>query len=208
MDRSTVPSQTPQPQRGSGGFPRSPASHALPTSTTPCRLPEGESAPPEPPAPHTVLPPKIFYIKQEPFEPKEEISGGGTQSGGTKEETKVFPGGNTEENGELGFLLPSGAGQTSGGGGPSWKPVDRSRSKSCILSEPQFLHPQNGCDTIPECGCNDAKCNNTDDALSTVPGIQKVLPKWYPLLEILLLRIFPLSSLMVPVNRDPPLPHL
>ncbi|XP_026982781.1 zinc finger and BTB domain-containing protein 9 [Sagmatias obliquidens] len=121
---STVPSQTPQPQRGSGGFPHSPASHALPTSSTPCRLPESESAPPEPPAPHTVLPPKIFYIKQEPFEPKEEISGGGTQSGGTKEETKVFPGGNTEENGELGFLLPSGAGQTSGGGGPSWKPVD------------------------------------------------------------------------------------
>lgn len=36
----------------------------------------------------------------------------------------MFPAGNTEENGELGFLLPSGAGTTSGGGGPSWKPVD------------------------------------------------------------------------------------
>ncbi|XP_006144280.1 zinc finger and BTB domain-containing protein 9 [Tupaia chinensis] len=114
--------QTPQPQRVSGVFPRPHGSHPLPISATPRRPPEGESAPLELPAP-PALPPKIFYIKQEPFEPKEEI-GGGTQSGCVKEETKVFPGGDTEGNGELGFLLPSGAGTTSGGGGPSWKPVD------------------------------------------------------------------------------------
>ncbi|XP_037698660.1 zinc finger and BTB domain-containing protein 9 [Choloepus didactylus] len=116
---SAALSQTPQPQRVSGGFPHSHGSHHLPLSATPHRLPEGESAPPEPPAP-PALPPKIIYIKQEPFEPKEELSRGGTQSGGAKEETKVFPGG----DGDLGFLLPSGAGTTSGGGGPSWKPVD------------------------------------------------------------------------------------
>lgn len=121
---SAAPSQAPHPQRGSGSFPHPSGSHPLPVSATPRRLPEGESAPLEPPASHTALPPKIFFVKQEPFEPKEEISGGGTQSGGAKEETKVFPGGDTEGNGELGFLLPSGTGTTSGGGGPSWKPVD------------------------------------------------------------------------------------
>ncbi|XP_022366469.1 zinc finger and BTB domain-containing protein 9 [Enhydra lutris kenyoni] len=122
---SASPSQTPQPQRVSGAFPCPHGSHPLPISTTPRRVSEGESAPLEPPAPHTALPPKVFYIKQEPSEPKEEVSGGGTQSGGTKEETKVFPGGDTEGNGQLGFLLPSGAGGTyGGGGGPSWKPVD------------------------------------------------------------------------------------
>lgn len=36
----------------------------------------------------------------------------------------MFSGGDTEGNGELRFLLPSGAGATSGGGSPSWKPVD------------------------------------------------------------------------------------
>ncbi|XP_004479841.1 zinc finger and BTB domain-containing protein 9 [Dasypus novemcinctus] len=121
---SAALSQMPQPQRVSGGFPRTHGSHPLSISATPRRLPESESGPPEPPAPVTALPPKIFYIKQEPFDPKEEISGGGTQSGGTKEETKMFPGGGTEGDGELGFLLPSGAGTASGGGGPSWKPVD------------------------------------------------------------------------------------
>lgn len=120
---SAALSQAPQPPRISG-VPRPHASHPLPLSTTPRRLPEDESVPLEPPAPPTALPPKILYIKQEPFEPKEEISGGGTQAGGVKEETKVFPGGDTEGNKELGFLLPTGAGATSGGGGPSWKPVD------------------------------------------------------------------------------------
>ncbi|EHB09634.1 Zinc finger and BTB domain-containing protein 9 [Heterocephalus glaber] len=116
-------SQAPQPQRVSGSFPCTHGSHPLPISATPRRLPESESAPLEPPA-SPALPPKIFYIKQEPYEPKEEIGGGGTQSGGAKEETKVFPGGDSEGNGELRFLLPSGAGATSGSGGPSWKPVD------------------------------------------------------------------------------------
>ncbi|XP_021568980.1 zinc finger and BTB domain-containing protein 9 [Carlito syrichta] len=121
---SATLSQTPQPQRVSGSFSHPHGSHPLPISATPCRLAEGESAPLELPAPPTALPPKIFYIKQEPCEPKEEISGGGTQSGVAKEETKMFPEGNTEGNGDLGFLFPSGTGATSGGGGPSWKPVD------------------------------------------------------------------------------------
>ncbi|XP_004590330.1 zinc finger and BTB domain-containing protein 9 [Ochotona princeps] len=121
---SAALSQTPQPQRVSGSLPRPHGSLALPGSTPPCRLSEGDSAPPDTPAPSTVLPPKIFYIKQEPFEPKEELSGGGTSSGGTKEETKVFPGGDTVGSGELGFMLPSGVGAASGGGGASWKPVD------------------------------------------------------------------------------------
>lgn len=112
-----------QPPRVSG-VPRLPGSHPLPVSATPCRLAEDESAPLEPPAPPTALHPKIFYIKQEPFESKEEMSGGGTPSGGVRDETRVFPGGDTEGNRELGFLLPSGAGTTSGAGGPSWKPVD------------------------------------------------------------------------------------
>ncbi|CAK7310741.1 Zinc finger and BTB domain-containing protein 9 [Vulpes lagopus] len=121
---SAAPSQTPEPQRVSGGFPCPHGSHPLPVSTTSCRVP-CESSPLEPPALHTAPPPKVFYIKQEPSEPEEEISGGGTQSGGTKEETKVFSGGDTKGNGELGFLLPLGAGATyGGGGGPSWKPVD------------------------------------------------------------------------------------
>ncbi|XP_037376762.1 zinc finger and BTB domain-containing protein 9 [Talpa occidentalis] len=119
---SATLSQTPQPQRVPGGLPHPHGSHPLPMSTTPHRLPEGENAPLEQPPP--TLTPKIFYIKQEPFEPKEDKSGGETQSGGVKEETKVFPGGYTEGNGERGFLLPSGAGATAGGGGPSWKPVD------------------------------------------------------------------------------------
>ncbi|XP_003421084.2 zinc finger and BTB domain-containing protein 9 [Loxodonta africana] len=120
---SEAVSQTPQPQRVSGDFPRLHGSHPSPKSTTPCKLPEGESAPSEPLTTSTALPLKIFYIKQEPFELKEEILGGGTQSGGTKEETKVFPR-NTERDGELELLLPSGADAPSGGGGPSWKPVD------------------------------------------------------------------------------------
>uniref|UniRef100_G3UAW4 Zinc finger and BTB domain containing 9 n=1 Tax=Loxodonta africana TaxID=9785 RepID=G3UAW4_LOXAF len=114
---SEAVSQTPQPQRVSGDFPRLHGSHPSPKSTTPCKLPEGESAPSEPLTTSTALPLKIFYIKQEPFELKEEILGG------TKEETKVFPR-NTERDGELELLLPSGADAPSGGGGPSWKPVD------------------------------------------------------------------------------------
>ncbi|XP_053457128.1 zinc finger and BTB domain-containing protein 9 [Nycticebus coucang] len=121
---SAVLSQTPQSQRVSGSLTHPHGSHPLPISVTPLRLPESESASLELPAPPATLAPKVFYIKQEPLEPKEEISGVGTQSGGAKEEAKVFPGGDTEGNGELGFLLPSGAGATSGGGGPSWKPVD------------------------------------------------------------------------------------
>ncbi|KAM5287096.1 zinc finger and BTB domain-containing protein 9 isoform 1-T3 [Hipposideros larvatus] len=120
---SAALSQPPPPPRVSW-IPRTHGSRPLPMSTVPCRLPEDESAPVEPPAPLTSLHPKIFYIKQEPLESKEEISGGGTQSGGVKEETKVFPGGDTEGTRELGFLLPSGAGAASGRGGPSWKPVD------------------------------------------------------------------------------------
>uniref|UniRef100_G1U4S0 Zinc finger and BTB domain containing 9 n=1 Tax=Oryctolagus cuniculus TaxID=9986 RepID=G1U4S0_RABIT len=121
---SATLSQTPQPQRVSGSLPRPHGSLALPVPATPRRLPEGENAPLEVPAAPAAVPPKIFYIKQEPFESKEELSGGGTQSGGIKEETKAFPGGDPEGSGELGFLLPSGVGAASGGGGPSWKPVD------------------------------------------------------------------------------------
>lgn len=121
---SAASSQTPQSQRASGDFPRPHGSQPLPVSSTPRRLPEGESAPLEPPAPQTARPLKIFYIKQEPFEPKEEKSGGGTQSGAAEEETKVFAGGDSEGNGELAFLLPSGAGAASGGAGSSGKPVD------------------------------------------------------------------------------------
>uniref|UniRef100_A0A8C2YR36 Zinc finger and BTB domain containing 9 n=1 Tax=Chinchilla lanigera TaxID=34839 RepID=A0A8C2YR36_CHILA len=110
-------SQAPQPQRVAGSFPCIRGSRQVPISAAPHRLPEGESVPLEPPA-SPALSPKVFYIKQEPYEPKEEIAGG------AKEETKVFPGGDAEENGELRFLLPSGAGATSGSGGPSWKPVD------------------------------------------------------------------------------------
>lgn len=120
---SAALSQTPQPARVSG-VPHSHGSHPLPISATPRRLPEEESAPLEPPAPPSAAPPKIFYIKQEPFEPKEDITGSGTQSGGIMEETTVFPKGGTEGSEELGFLPPSGVGATSGGGGPSWKPVD------------------------------------------------------------------------------------
>lgn len=68
-------------------------------------------------------PPKI-YIKQEPFEPKEELAGGVTQYVGIKEENKTFPGADSEGNGELGFLLPAGTGAALEAWGPSWKPVD------------------------------------------------------------------------------------
>ncbi|XP_066215737.1 zinc finger and BTB domain-containing protein 9 isoform X2 [Saccopteryx leptura] len=127
---SATISQTPQRARVSG-VPHTRGSRSLPKTATSRRLPEDGSAPPlDPPAATSALPSKIFYVKQEPFEPKEEISGGGTQSGGVKEESTAFPGGDTEGNGELGLLPPSGAGATSGGGGggggggPSWKPVD------------------------------------------------------------------------------------
>ncbi|EPQ15015.1 Zinc finger and BTB domain-containing protein 9 [Myotis brandtii] len=87
---SAALSQTPQPARVSG-VPHSHGSHPLPKSATPRRLPEEESAPLEPPAP-PAAPPKIFYIKQEPFEPKEDITGSGTQSGGITEETTAVHG--------------------------------------------------------------------------------------------------------------------
>ncbi|XP_029411208.1 zinc finger and BTB domain-containing protein 9-like [Nannospalax galili] len=115
--------QTPQPQRVSGGFPRTRGSHPLQVPAPPRRLPEVEGSTLEPPAP-PLLAPKIFYVNQEPFAAKEAQSGAGTQSGGGKEETKAFSGGDSEGNGELRFLLSSGTGATSGAGDPSWKPVD------------------------------------------------------------------------------------
>ncbi|KAM6185487.1 zinc finger and BTB domain-containing protein 9 [Rhynchocyon petersi] len=121
---SETPSQTTESQRVSESSPQLQGSHPPAKSATPCELPEDKSAPQEPATTPTALPLKILYIKQEPFERKEEVAGGGTQPGGTKEETKGFPGGDTERDGELRFLLPSGAGTPSGGGGPSWKPVD------------------------------------------------------------------------------------
>ncbi|XP_075411589.1 zinc finger and BTB domain-containing protein 9 isoform X2 [Tenrec ecaudatus] len=116
-------SQTPQPQSVSGSFPGLPGSQPSPKAATPCKLPEGESAPPAPLSTPTALPRKIFYVKQEPPE-LEDRPGGGTQSRRTKEEAKVLPAGDTERDGELVFLMPSGTGAPSEGGGPSWKPVD------------------------------------------------------------------------------------
>ncbi|XP_006882145.1 PREDICTED: zinc finger and BTB domain-containing protein 9 [Elephantulus edwardii] len=111
-------------QSVSEDFPHPHGDHPSAKSAIPYKLPESERAPQEPLTTPTALPLKILYIKQEPFERKEEMSGGGSQSGGTKDETKVLPGGDAQRDGELRFLLPSGAGTPAGEGGPSWKPVD------------------------------------------------------------------------------------
>lgn len=115
--------QSPQPESGPGGVPQAVGSHALPTSALPSRPPEDGSSTVEPPVP-PVGASQIVYVNQETVEPEEATTaGGGTPSAGAKEETKVLPGGGSEGNGELRYLLSSG-GEASGAGDPSWKPVD------------------------------------------------------------------------------------
>uniref|UniRef100_A0A8C5LC62 Zinc finger and BTB domain containing 9 n=1 Tax=Jaculus jaculus TaxID=51337 RepID=A0A8C5LC62_JACJA len=110
-------SQVPRPQRVSCELPRAHGSYQVPKPAPSHRLAEGESPALEPSAPSTV-PPQITPVKRDSLQFKGEMSGG------AKEETRALPGGDVEGNGELRFLLSSGAGATSGGGGPSWKPVD------------------------------------------------------------------------------------
>ncbi|XP_051009451.1 zinc finger and BTB domain-containing protein 9 [Acomys russatus] len=114
--------QSPQLESGPTGGSQACGSHPLPTSALPSRPPEDGGSAVEPPAP-LVGASQVVYVNQETVEPEEATGGGGTPSAGAKE-TKVLPGGGSEGNGELRYLLSSGGGEASGAGDPSWKPVD------------------------------------------------------------------------------------
>lgn len=115
--------QTPQPERVSGGVSQACGSLPSPTSALPSKPSEDENSALDPPAP-PVQASQVLYVSQENGECKEEMSGGKTPPGGAEEKTNVLPGGDSEEKGELRYLLSSGGGETSGAGDSSWKPVD------------------------------------------------------------------------------------